>query len=223
MKTVLLTGSSRGIGFALAELLLAKGYFVIGTSRDGKSKIKNTNFYSIILDLVDEDSIDNVLNILKSKSLKIDILINNAGIGPDLDFMKPTLNTFQETIATNVTGLVFFTEKVLELMDNGSEIYNISSKMGSIGLCLNSDSVAYRLSKASVNMYSKILAIRLKPQNIKVVSIHPGWVKTEISPGNIPLAPLTPIESAQEIVTLMNSNKKTGTFWNAATQEEMEW
>jgi NAD(P)-dependent dehydrogenase (short-subunit alcohol dehydrogenase family) len=223
MKTVLITGASKGIGLALAELLLNEGYFVIGTSRNGISKLTNANLKSISLEISDESSIELVSQFLISEKIKIDILVNNAGIGPDLETEIPCENTFQKTFDTNVTGLVFFTEKMLDLLNPNAEIYNISSKMGSIGLCVNSDSVAYRLSKAAVNMYSKILANRLLSQNIKVVTIHPGWVKTGISPNNIPFAPLVPGESAIGIYKLMKGDKTTGSFWNAQTQLELEW
>ncbi len=223
MKTVFITGTGQGIGQALAVLLLEEGYSVIGTSRDGISVLNNPNFKPISLEITDEKSINEVIQFLESEKIKIDILINNAGIGPDLETEIPNKNTFQQTIDTNVTGLVFFTEKLLDFLKPNAEIYNISSKMGSIALCINSDSVAYRISKAALNMYSKILANRLLSQNVRVIAIHPGWVKTSISPSNIPLAPLSPETSAIGIFKIMKDDKMSGNFWNAQTQKELEW
>jgi NAD(P)-dependent dehydrogenase (short-subunit alcohol dehydrogenase family) len=223
MKKVLITGASKGIGFALGELLLKEEYYVIGTSRNGISNLNNKNFKSILLEITDEKSSESLFEYLVSEKIKIDIIINNAGIGPDLDTEIPNQITFQQTYDTNVKGLIFFTEKMIELLNPDAEIYNISSKMGSIGLCVKSDSVAYRLSKAALNMYSRILANRLLPQNIKILSIHPGWVQTGISPSNLILAPLTPEKSAEGIYKIMKSNKKTGSFWDAETQKELEW
>ena len=69
-------------------------------------------------------------------------------------------------------------------------------------------------------MYTKILAARLQSENIKVISIHPGWVKTKLSTAG---APLTTEMSANGIYSIMMAEKKSGSFWNAETQEELPW
>ena len=84
-KSVLITGTSQGIGHALTKLLLIKGYSVIGTSTTGIDNINENNYKSFALDLSNLDSIDAFEKKLRIENIKIDILINNAGIGPDLD------------------------------------------------------------------------------------------------------------------------------------------
>ena len=101
----------------------------------------------------------------------IDILINNAGIGPDLDTLIPEVNSFNETFNVNVTGTVFFTEDLIKIINENGIILNVSSKMGSLDVCELTDSVAYRMSKSALNMYTKILSNRLKGK-IKVASIQ---------------------------------------------------
>jgi NAD(P)-dependent dehydrogenase (short-subunit alcohol dehydrogenase family) len=221
MKAILITGTSQGIGHALTKLLLINGYRVIGTSTTGIDNINENNYKSLALDLSNLDSIAAFDVHFQTENLKIDILINNAGIGPDLDFELPEEISFQKTFDVNVTGTTFFTEQMLQHLNVGGKIINISSKMGSIDVCEKNDSVAYRMSKAALNMYTKILSNRLKGKQL-VASVHPGWVRTNISKSNIN-GRLSPEESAQKIFEFISSDFKTGTFWNVETETECTW
>jgi NAD(P)-dependent dehydrogenase (short-subunit alcohol dehydrogenase family) len=220
-KTILITGTSQGIGHALTKLLLINGYRVIGTSTTGIDNINENNYKSYSLDLSNLDSIAAFENNIQTENIKVDILINNAGIGPDLDFELPEEISFQKTFDVNVTGTTFFTEQMLQHLNVGGKIINISSKMGSIDVCEKNDSVAYRMSKAALNMYTKILSNRLEGKQL-VASVHPGWVRTNISKSNIN-GRLSPEESAQKIFEFINSDFKTGTFWNVETEAECTW
>jgi NAD(P)-dependent dehydrogenase (short-subunit alcohol dehydrogenase family) len=220
-KSVLITGTSQGIGHALTKLLLINGYRVIGTSTTGIDNINENNYKSLALDLSNLDSIAAFDVHFQTENLKIDILINNAGIGPDLDFELPEEISFQKTFDVNVTGTTFFTEQMLQHLNVGGKIINISSKMGSIDVCEKNDSVAYRMSKAALNMYTKILSNRLEGKQF-VASVHPGWVRTNISKSNIN-GRLSPEESAQKIFEFISSDFKTGTFWNVETETECTW
>ena len=221
-KRVLITGASRGIGFALTQLFLERGYKVIGACRNGKiDNLSHPNLDVIELDLSNSSSIRDVARTLK-KELKIDILINNAGIGPDLDLDLPTEDTFKQTFDVNVTGTVLFTESLIEIINHGGSIVNISSEMGSIENCKRIDSVAYRMSKSALNMYTKILSNRLKT-SLRVVSIHPGWVRTTIAESNIDNGRLSPEESAIKLVEYILSDFETGTFWDVESQSKLDW
>jgi NAD(P)-dependent dehydrogenase (short-subunit alcohol dehydrogenase family) len=220
-KAILLTGTSQGIGHALTKLLLINGYRVIGTNTTGIDNINENNYKSFALDLSNLDSIAAFEKNLQIENIKIDILINNAGIGPDLDFDLPEEISFQKTFDVNVTGATFFTEQMLQYLNVGGKIINISSKMGSINVCEKNDSVAYRMSKAALNMYTKILSNRLEGKQF-VASVHPGWVRTNISKSNIN-GRLSPEESAQKIFEFISSDFKTGTFWNVETEAECTW
>ena len=220
-KTILITGTSQGIGHALTKLLLINGYRVIGTNTTGIDNINEDNYKSCSLDLSNLDSIAAFEKNFQSDNIKIDILINNAGIGPDLDFELPEEISFQKTFDVNVTGTTFFTEQMLQHLNVGGKIINISSKMGSIDVCEKNDSVAYRMSKAALNMYTKILSNRLEGKQF-VASVHPGWVRTNISKSNIN-GRLSPEESAQKIFEFITSDFKTGTFWNVETEAKCTW
>ena len=220
-KTILITGTSQGIGHALTKLLLINGYRVIGTNTTGIDNINENNYKSFSLDLANFDSIAAFENNFQLDNIKIDILINNAGIGPDLDFDLPEETSFKKTFDVNVTGTTFFTEQMLQYLNIGGKIVNISSKMGSVDVCEKSDSVAYRMSKAALNMYTKILSNRLEGKQL-VASVHPGWVRTNIAKSNIN-GRLSPEESAQKIFQFITSDFKTGIFWNVETEAECTW
>ena len=96
-KSVLITGTSQGIGHALTKLLLINGYSVIGTSTTGIDNINENNYKSCSLDLSNLDSIAAFEKKLHIENIKVDILINNAGIGSDLDFELPQEISFKKT------------------------------------------------------------------------------------------------------------------------------
>lgn len=221
-KTVLLTGASKGIGRALAQKLLSKGYYVIGTSRTQSFDFNHKNFFPLKLDLSDPRSIENTHKNIFTNFDCIDILINNAGIGPDLDTENPKRDSFGQTFDVNVSGTVFFTEPLIELIPKSGVILTISSKMGSIEVCELTDSVAYRMSKSALNMYTKILSNRLE-NKIRVASIHPGWVKTTITESSLKNARLTAEESAKNIYAFLESDFNNGTFWDSERNTQLQW
>jgi len=204
-KTIIVIGASRGIGLA----------------RNGEiSEIQEKKFSVYRLDISNSKSISQfVVEIEKSKH-KIDLLINNAGIGPDLYTEFPEPNKFDSTFEVNVKGIVFLTEQLINLIKKDGKILNVSSKMGSIENCQNFDSVAYRMSKSALNMYTKILSNRL--DKIEVASIHPGWVKTTIA-NEKKEGRLTPKESAEKIVKYLENNFTDGDFWDAERDMKIEW
>lgn len=220
-KIVLITGANSGIGNALTKKLIAENYIVIGTSRNGKiENINSKNLFVVPLDLTNQESITNANTLIRNSFKGIDILINNAGIAPDLDTTKPDIESLRLTFETNVFGLVHFTETILDLVVDTGKILNISSIMGTLNRVTKVDSTAYRMSKSALNMYTKTLSARVNNKKITVNSIHPGWVKTKLSTAN---APLTTEFSANGIFKLLQTNMGTGTFWNAELQEEMVW
>lgn len=133
----------------------------------------------------------------------------------------PEENSFKQTFDVNVIGTTFFTEQICNYIAVNGKIINISSKMGSIDLCELTDSVAYRMSKAALNMYTKILTNRLRGKQ-SVASIHPGWVRTTIAKSNVN-GRLSAEESAQRIYEFVVSDFRTGIFWNVETQTECSW
>lgn len=221
-KKVVITGGNRGIGFALVTKFLAEGFQVIATSRTGEIPVLNhPNLFVVTLEITSEDSIQRAVSDIRAKFQTIDLLINNAGVGLDLDQYHPEIDIIKSTFETNVFGLLHFTESCLDLIADGGTIFNISSVMG----MLNRDKIvpnatAYRMSKSAVNMYTKTLSARLQERKINVVSIHPGWVKTDMGGEE---ADITSEFSASRIFELYQKRLPTGTFWAAENQVELNW
>lgn len=221
-KIALITGASKGIGRALTKKMLNENFFVIGTSRNGKIDLEHKDFCSLKLDLSDPSSIENAHKEIFGNFEHLDMLINNAGIGPDLDTYIPEKESFNLTFDVNVSGTVFFTEPLIKLISKNGIILNVSSKMGSLDVCELTDSVAYRMSKSALNMYTKILTNRLKDK-IRVASIHPGWVKTTIIESNLKNGRLTTKQSADNIFEFLTNEFDSGTFWNSENETELLW
>ena len=220
--TILITGTSRGIGKALALHFLSQGATVIGSSRKTQPELAHyPKFFSLELDLSNPESRANAMHRVKENFDNIDILINNAGIGPDIDHCSPSESDLEDTLRVNLMGTILFTEELIDHIKLKGKIINISSKMGSITFCEKSDSVAYRVSKAALNMYTQMLSVRVK-KGLAIAAVHPGWVKTSIAPSNIN-GRLTATEAARKIHSFVTKPFKSGIFWDVETNQEIPW
>jgi NAD(P)-dependent dehydrogenase (short-subunit alcohol dehydrogenase family) len=207
-KKALITGAGSGIGLALAKKLLNEGYNVIATSRSGKIEgFEHNNLTVLPLELTDEKSVTDLAAQVKD----IDLLINNSGIAPDVFAVVPDKGSFNETLAVNLTGTVFFTEAVLPAVKSNGQILFISSNMGLLKNA-GQNGQAYRISKAGINIYAAVLAQRMADRNIRVTPMHPGWVQTRLGGSS---APFTPEQSADALYHGIVTNTETGKFWNA--------
>lgn len=220
MKTVLITGTSRGIGRALAERFLQNGDFVIGTSTSGNSDLDHQSLITLQLDLANPASIESCATSIAALDRPIDILINNAGIWSGTD-ENPTINVdlLRKVLEVNLFGTIDFTERIIPSLQSGGHIVNISSRMGSLKLCdeFGADWPDYKISKCALNMVTRILADRLHGK-ITVSSVHPGWVKTDMGGSD---ADIEPEEAAEDILALANSHPESGQFWFKG--EKMPW
>src|SRR3989344_8385602 len=212
-KVVFITGISRGIGKALAEKFLAEEYEVVGTSTSGKASIKHKLLTVLNLNLSLPESIEECVKVFTKLNKKIDILINNAGIYANNEDPVMKIDYLRKVLEVNLIGTIDLTERLLPFVREGGKIINISSRAGSItnvGIKKNVDYPDYRISKASLNMYTKTLSIRLEGKEIIVASIHPGWVETDMGGKG---AEFKPHESAENIYNKIVNLKETGQFW----------
>ncbi|NQV88522.1 MAG: SDR family NAD(P)-dependent oxidoreductase [Parcubacteria group bacterium] len=219
MKTVLITGISRGIGRALAEKFLAEGYFVIGTFFSSEVDIENKNLTVFPLDLSKSQSIADCAKNIDDLGKRIDVVINNAGVLFDEEETGVIVEKLRRTLEVNLFGTIDFTERIISLIQKDGHIINISSTAGSLELAgiekeLSSHYPhhypAYKISKTALNMYTRTLASRLHEAGVIVSSVHPGWVKTEMGGEE---AELTPKEAAEGIYKVAISKPETGQFW----------
>jgi len=222
MKNVLITGISKGIGKALAQKFLSEGYFVFGTSTDGKVDFTNENLSVHQLELTSEASIMRCSTEIINSDKKIDILMNNAGALFDEDDTTVVPEKLRKTLEVNLIGPIDLTERILPIMNEGGHIVNTSSSAGSLTLVGHESHFeghypSYKISKVAVNMYTRTLALRLK-DNITVSSVNPGWVKTDMGGQE---ADITPAEAAENIFKLAISRPETGQFW--FNGEKMPW
>ncbi|MGA3190201.1 MAG: SDR family oxidoreductase [Bryobacteraceae bacterium] len=197
-KVALISGANRGIGFETALQLGQKSVTVVVGARslsaaeDAVSKLKaeGIDAYPIKLDVTSDQDRKAAARFLAEKFGKLDILINNAGIGV---FDNKTIDTSEERLqsifGTNLFSLIALTRELLPLLkkSEAGRIVNLSSILGSLTLHADptspiaaSKSFAYDASKSALNAFTIHLAVELKDTKIKVNSAHPGWVKTEL-------------------------------------------
>jgi short-subunit dehydrogenase len=136
MKTVFITGISRGIGKGLALKFLKEGYFVIGTSITGDIDYFDDNLKVFQLDLYDDKSIEKCAEMVKSFGKNIDIFINNAGVLLDDGEPSIVIDKLRHTLQVNLIGTTDITQRLLSIIKEGGHIVNISSSAGYI-CCTN--------------------------------------------------------------------------------------
>lgn len=207
MQTALITGASRGIGKAIAEKLLSENYKVIGTSTSGNSDIQHENFEAIKLNLLDRESLKQAA---KNIDGKIDILINNAGFKGESKSIINNIDDARNVLEINLLGLIEFTSLVLDQVNPGGSILNISSQLGTIESIKGYNLGAYNISKYALNAYSMSLAMYLQEKDIKVASVDPGWVQTDMGGQG---ADRKPEESAEDIWQMISKGFDTGSFY----------
>jgi NAD(P)-dependent dehydrogenase (short-subunit alcohol dehydrogenase family) len=184
-KVALITGTSSGIGRVTALLLAQHGYIVYAGTRDpAKFTIKLDNLHVLALDITDSESIKQVVDRIKAEQGKIDILINNAGYALVSTVEDASEEEMFNQFNINVFSIFRLCKAVTPLMRENSSgvIINISSFLGKIGLPLFT---FYNASKYAVEGITDSLRYELRPFNIRVHSIMPGFFSTNFAKGNL--------------------------------------
>lgn len=176
-KTVLITGASRGIGKATAELLTKNGYRVFGTSRQPKDD--GGNIRLVQLEVWDNESVKGCVETVHREAGRIDILINNAGISVFGALEESSLEEAKKVFETNLFGVMRVTNAVLPIMrkQKNSLIINLSSLAGVIGVPYIG---VYSASKFALEGYSETLRYETKVFGIDVVLLEPDDIHTDI-------------------------------------------
>lgn len=180
-KTVaLITGCSRGIGLATAELLAKNGYVVYATGRNLNSASNGPNFHFRRLDVTDSCSIHLVVDEIIKREGRLDVLINNAGYALGGPVESLLMTEVQEQMDVNFFGIIRTCQEVLPHMRRrkSGRIINISSEQGVYGLPYGS---LYTASKSALESLSEALSIEVSPWNIFVSIVEPGFVATNFS------------------------------------------
>ncbi len=219
----LITGVSRGIGRAIAERVLKDGDRITGVSRRVPEDLLREfpdRFRHVKADLSREEDI---MRVVESVDEPFDFLVNNAGVLVRESYPDFRQDDFLFTLKVNTFAPLKLTAELdrRNLLKKGAKVLNTSSVMGSIALSSSSHSWSYSISKAALNMVTKLLSSQLSGKGIVVVSIHPGWVRTDMGG---PAAPVLPEESADGIVSLARriTMKDSGKFFEY-TGRELPW
>lgn len=183
-RIILITGASRGIGRGLAEEL-SKDNIVIANYNNSEDKAKelqqnSANIDIFKADVTQKDQVQEMIKYVVDKYGKIDVLINNAGIALEKMFQDTTDDDFNKVIQVNLYSVFNVTKQVLPNMiesKNGC-IINISSIDGLNGMSCSS---IYSATKAAIDALTKSLAKELGSCNIRVNSIAPGWIDTDMN------------------------------------------
>jgi NAD(P)-dependent dehydrogenase (short-subunit alcohol dehydrogenase family) len=183
-KTAIVTGGSRGIGFAIAKVLCEVGTNVMICGRNKKTIQKAVDSLELFgtvagvqCDVTNYDEVCAMMQATKKKFGGIQILINNAGIGHLGGIEEQTPETWTEIINTNLTGVFYCCKEVVPSMkERGGYIINISSRVGTNPFA---GDIAYTASKFGLNGFSEALLLNLKKHNIRVSYLMPGRVSTD--------------------------------------------
>ncbi len=188
-KTALITGSTRGIGKAIAQYIARAGAKVVITGRDqGRAEevakemaqAYRVETLGVAMDMSDRDSISSVHEKIESVFGGVDILINNAGITRDKLFLRMSLEDWEEVLRVNLTGTFAITSLAVKgmLKKRWGRIVNISSVVGFTG---NIGQVNYSSTKSALIGFTKSLAKELASRNITVNAVAPGFIETDMT------------------------------------------
>jgi len=180
-KVVLITGGSSGIGKAVGELLLQKGCTVYGTSRN-PDRISNSLFPLLMLDVRNTVSIQKTVAEIIEKSGRVDVVINNAGVGITGPVEETPIEEIKNNFETNLFGPIEVMKAVLPVMreQKSGMIINITSIAGYMGLPYRG---IYSSSKAALEIITESISMEVKSFGINVVNVAPGDFATNIASG----------------------------------------
>ena len=233
MQHILVTGANRGIGLELVRQYVHQKTInhIFATARNPEEASdlralaaeRSGRITIIQLDINDDDSRNASLKTVQQHTDKLDILINNAGInirddsGTRLGSLKA--EALAHNITTNAVSPLIISQLYLDLLKKGenSRLVMISSQLGSIQNATGGG-YAYRMSKAAMNMAARILSKDPTTSDLITVTMHPGWVQTDMGGKH---ASLTVPESAEGIINVVDNLKPedSGSFlqWNGST------
>ena len=214
MKNIIITGTSRGIGYELALQFAKAGHNVLAISRKTPQElIENTNITCLSVDLSQEIDLEKVTHFLSQTWKKVDVIIHNAGALLLKSFQETSQQDFENIYKVNVFGVANLTRICLPYLEKGSHVVSISSMGGIQGSMKFAGLSAYSSSKAAVITLSELLAEEYKEQGIAFNVLALGSVNTEMLQEAFPgyEAPLSATEMADYIFNFALTGNK---FYN---------
>lgn len=229
-KVILITGANKGIGFEIARQCGSLGFHVILSARSEErlsKSLKNLTDMgihadSLVMDVSRAENIKEAVSRFQRMNLKIDVLVNNAGIGPngDKSILTNSLELTQQILDTNSFGPLNVTRGFLPFMKRPGRIIMMSSSGGVLNGPVPGWSPAYCVSKTLLNAFTKQISAELEKEQIAVNAVCPGWVKTDMGgPGAT-----RPVEKGAETpVWLASSAPQSLTCKFLRDKKEISW
>src|SRR6185312_15990029 len=225
-RTALVTGTSRGLGRAIAGLFAAEGARVLAHARTREAAVgvaEAVGGEPVWGDLSGDDGVLAIAGQLSALSPELHVLVHNAGIGSPGGLEDHSREQFDRVMAVNAAAPLFLTQALLgplRAAGRTGRIVIVSSDSGRFTVAKNGVAFPYRMSKAAVNMLTLNLATALAPDGILVNAMHPGWMRTDMGGPNAPIAPEQAAETALYLATLPDDGP-TGRLWEEKRQ--IEW
>ena len=185
-KTILVTGGGRGIGRAIA-LAFAEAGHVVAIAARTRAELQETadaigrrggRALPLVVDVTDERGVADRFDELRTVSPRLDVLVNNAGIGGGQPIDETDAESWRRILDTNVWGTFLVTRQAVPLLGDGGRVINVSSVLGRFGV---PGYTAYCASKHAVIGFTRALALELVERGVTVNAICPGWVDTEMA------------------------------------------
>jgi 3-oxoacyl-[acyl-carrier protein] reductase len=215
MKNIIITGTSRGIGFELAQYFANNNCNVLALSRNSESleTIAHKNITPLSVDITEDNGLQFVENYIKTNWKQVHILINNAGALVNKPFAEISTEDFLEVYKVNVFAVAELTRRALPFMESKSHVVNISSIGGVQGSVKFPGLAAYSSSKGALITLTELLAEEYREKGIAFNVLALGAVQTEMLEEAFPgyQAPITPSEMAAYIYDFANTGHK---FYN---------
>ncbi|WP_372920288.1 SDR family oxidoreductase [Salegentibacter sp.] len=210
-KTILITGASSGIGKSIGEFLQDKGFKVYGTSRNPQ-KVTGSKFQLLALDVTKNESISSAVNEVIEKEGRLDVLVNNAGVGITGPIEETPDEEIRKAFETNYFGPIRVIKAVLPFMrkQGSGLIINITSIAGYMGLPYRG---IYSASKGALELTTEAFRMELKDFNIEMTNVAPGDFATNIAAGryHAPVLEASPYKKAYgNTLKLMNEHVDSG-------------
>ena len=197
IKTILITGTTSGVGATIAYDYIEKGWNVIGLAR-GKSIFNHSNYKHYQVDIGNPYHVNEVFFQIGDKN--IDILVNNAAVFKMKSFSQTSIDEIDDMIDINLKGAMYVTKFALQNMEKGSRIFFINSVAGLAEL---EDQSIYCASKHGLTGFAGTLSKELQSRKIKVTSIHPGGINTPLWDNNTMHMDVTKLIDPKQITDLI--------------------
>lgn len=197
MSHALVTGANRGLGLEFVRQLLERGARVVATCRQPGRALELTRLAGahpghltvLPLTLPEPRSIAGVASEVEALDLPLGLLVNNAGLTVSGErFGTLGLDALQATFGANAAGPLLLAQALAPSLIDGARVVNISSGLGSIAGTTGLYTPSYAISKAALNMATRLLANALAAQGATVVAMSPGWVRTDMGGTGAPQA-----------------------------------